>query len=152
MDLLAKANQGSSINLVVTRRPSCVCWLDLCPFGIGRYSLVSGFAWRIRIPWKSIIYGSNHVNNLLEFLGMAINLLLELKYCKRGNQDCSLALGNNAPAVGWLHKGARKAHLMAVRQIARKVLDRDCSIASQHITKGKLNNVADILSFSGSPT
>jgi hypothetical protein len=120
MDLLAKANKGISINLIVTRQPSRVCWSDLCPFGIGGYSLVTGFAWRIRIPGKSIIYGSNHVNNLLEFLGTAINIQLELKYCKRGDQDCILALGDNTLAVGWLHntaklgsgEGACKAHLM----------------------------------------
>jgi hypothetical protein len=92
MDLLAKAKQGISINLIVTRRPSRVCWLDSCPFGIGGNSLVAGFAWRIQIPRKSTIYSSNHVNNLLEFLGMAINILLELKYCKREDQDCILAL------------------------------------------------------------
>jgi hypothetical protein len=50
IELLAKANQGISINLIVTRQPSRVCWSDLCPFGIGGYSLVTGFAWRIRIP------------------------------------------------------------------------------------------------------
>ena len=120
MGLLTNANQGISINLIVTTQPSRVRWSDSCPFGIGGYSLVTGFAWRIRIPQKSIIYGSNRVNNLLEFLGMAINILLEIKDCNRGGQDCILALGDNTSAVGWLHntaklgssEGACKAHLM----------------------------------------
>jgi hypothetical protein len=155
--LLTKANRGISINLIVTRRPSRLCWSDSCPFGIGGYSLVTGFAWRIRIPVDSIIYGSNLVNNLLEFLGMAINILLELKNCKRGEHDCILALGDNTSAVGWLHNtaklgpgdGTRKAHLMVARRLAHEVLDMDCCIASQHI-KGELNLVADLLSFAGS--
>jgi hypothetical protein len=159
MDLLTRANQGISINLIVTRQPSRVCWSDSCPFGIGGYSLVTGFAWRIRIPRISIIYGSNRVNNLLEFLGMAINILLEIKDCKRGDQDCILALGDNTSAVGWLHntaklgpgEGAREAHLMVARKIAHEALDNGCCIASQHI-KGELNNVADLLSFAGSLT
>jgi hypothetical protein len=71
-------NSGISINLIVTRRPSRLCWSDSCPFGIGGYSLLTGFAWRIRIPTGSVIYGLNLVNNLLEFLGVAINILLEL--------------------------------------------------------------------------
>jgi hypothetical protein len=141
MELLAKANQGISINLIVTRQPSRVCWSDSCPFGIGGYSLVTGFAWRIRISQQSIIYGSNLVSNLLEFLGMAINILLELKTCKRGDHDYILALSDNTSAVGWLHntaklgpgEGAPKAHLMVARKIAKQVLDHGCCIASQHI-------------------
>lgn len=43
--LLARANQGISINLLVTRQPDQICWSDACPFGIGGYSL-SGRAWR----------------------------------------------------------------------------------------------------------
>jgi hypothetical protein len=108
------------MNLTVTRRPSCLCWLDSCPFGIVRYSLVTGFAWRIRIPVDSIIYGSNLVNNLLEVLGMAINILLELRTGQRGAHNCILALSDNTSAVGWLHNtaklgpgdGTRKTHLM----------------------------------------
>ncbi len=63
--LLTKANRGISINLIVTRRPSRLCWSDSCPFGIGGYSLGPGLSWRIRIPRNSIIYRSHPVHNLL---------------------------------------------------------------------------------------
>ena len=157
--LLAAAQQGISINLIATRRPSRVLWSDSCPFGVGGYSLVTGFAWRILIPKNSVIYGNNRVKNLLEFLGMAINILLELQDCKAEDQDCILALGDNTSAVGWLHntaklgpgEGAREAHLMVARRIAHEVLEKGCCIASQHI-KGELNNVADLLSFAGGLT
>jgi hypothetical protein len=120
---------------------------------------VTGFAWRIQIPTGSVIYGSNLVNNLLEFLGMAINILLELRSCTRGQNDCILALGDNTSAVGWLHNttklgpgnGSRKAHLMVARHIAHEVLDMDCYITSQH-TKGELNLIAFLLSFGGNLT
>jgi hypothetical protein len=40
---------------------------------------------------------------------------------------------------------------MVARYIAHEVLDMDCCIASQHI-KGKLNLIADLLSFAGNLT
>jgi hypothetical protein len=120
---------------------------------------VTGFAWRIQIPTGSVIYGSNLVNNLLEFLGMAINILLELRSCTRGQNYSILALGDNTSAVGWLHNtaklgpggGSRKAHLMVARHITHKVLGMDCCISSQYI-KGELNLIADLLSFTGNLT
>jgi hypothetical protein len=37
--LLTKASLGISMNLIVARSPSHVCWSDACPFGLGGYSL-----------------------------------------------------------------------------------------------------------------
>jgi hypothetical protein len=42
--LLSKAHTGIPMNLIVSWQPSCLCWSDSCPFGIGGYSLVTGFA------------------------------------------------------------------------------------------------------------
>ena len=33
--ILSRANKGVSMNLIVTRRPSRICWSDACPFGMG---------------------------------------------------------------------------------------------------------------------
>jgi hypothetical protein len=42
--LLAKAHAGISMNLIVTCRPSQICWSDSCPFGLGGFLLRSGRA------------------------------------------------------------------------------------------------------------
>jgi hypothetical protein len=153
--LLKKASIGISINLVVVRRPTCVCWSDACPAGIGGYSL-TGRAWRIRIPSSSILFMHPKVNNLLEFIGMVVNVWLECVDSTAAH-ECILALGDNTSAIGWLfstskfpaNSPAHRAHLVAARQLARVLIDTDHCLASQHL-KGELNTVADLLSFSGS--
>ena len=114
-----------------------------------------GRAWQLRIPVDSVLYGSASINNLLEFLGMAVNVWLE---CMESDaQDCILSIGDNTSAVGWLHKSshfklaAQEAHLMIARRMALLVLDANCCLASQHI-QGDLNTVADLLSFSDEMT
>jgi hypothetical protein len=79
LDFLRSARTGISMNLIVTRQPSRLCFSDSCPYGIGGWN-TRGRAWRIRIPQTSILYGNKKVNNLLEFLGMAINILLEVQF------------------------------------------------------------------------
>ena len=156
---LTKANLGVSINLVTIRKPTRICWSDACPFGIGGYSLVTGRGWRVRIPSDSIIFGHPGINNLLEFLGMIVNVWLECKDCRATPGDpypCILALGDNTSAIGWLHKTAslgrnrpaHTAHLFAARHLATTVLDNDCCLASQHI-RGVHNTVSDLLSYVG---
>jgi hypothetical protein len=124
--LLGRAHRGISINLLTTRKPSRLLWSDSCPFGIGGYSLVIGQAWRIQTPKASIIYGSNRVNNLLEFLGMGIGILLELRDCGEEEQACILSTGDNTSAIGWIFNSARllptepahEAHRLVARTIA----------------------------------
>jgi hypothetical protein len=148
------AHAGVSINLLVTRTPSKVCWSDACPLGIGGYNL-AGRAWRIRIPQSSPLAGHKGINNLLEFVGMAVNIWLS---CLEddGEESCILAIGDNTSALGWLHNTSRldpnwpahAAHLQVARKIASLLMEFRCCLASQHI-KGDLNLVADLLSFSG---
>ena len=156
-ELLRRSNVGISMNLIVTRRPNRLCWSDSCPFGLGGFLLQSGRAWRLRIPKGSILFGSALINNLLEFIGMAVNIWLE---CLESDpNDCILAIGDNTSAVGWLHNSSRlniklaahEAHLLVARHVALLVLNAGCCLASQHI-RGDLNTVADLLSFSGGIT
>ena len=79
---LTKANLGVSINLVTIRNPTRDCWSEACPFGIGGYSLATGKGWRVKVPHDSIIVGHPGINNLLEFLGMIVNVWLECKSCQ----------------------------------------------------------------------
>ena len=145
------------MNLIVTRRPNKLCWSDSCPFGLGGFLLHSGRAWRIRSPKGSILYGNGTINNLLEFIGMAVNIWLE---CLDSDlHDCILSLGDNTSGVGWLHNSSRlnnkwaahEAHLMVARHVALLVLNAGCCPVSQHI-QGELNTVADLLSFAGGIT
>jgi hypothetical protein len=157
LGFLESARKGISMNLIVTRQPSRLCFSDSCPFGIGGWN-IRGRAWRIRIPTSCALYGNNQVNNLLEFLGMAINILLEVKYeptiAADGGFPCILALGDSTSAVGWLHRTSgldhsdptHHAHLMVAREIASVLMTHQCCLASQHI-KGDENLIADLLSF-----
>ena len=143
---LSQAAAGISINLLVTRRPDQIWWSDACPFGIGGYGL-SGKAWRIKIPENSPLHGNKKkVNNLLEFIGMAINFWLACLETDATNHSCILAISDNTSAIGWLHSTSRldptwaahDAHLVVARKVANLLIDHECCIASQHL-KGELN-------------
>ena len=152
--ILARANQGISMNLIASREPDRICWSDACPWGIGGYN-INGRAWRIQIPPTSIVRGHRGVNNLLEFVGMVVNVWLEC-LDKTTDQACILAVGDNTSAIGWLFRTAsldqighaHEAHLFVARTLAQLLLEHECCIASQHI-KGEINIVADLLSFAG---
>jgi hypothetical protein len=60
-------------------------------------------------PSGSSLFGHPGINNLLEFLGMVVNVWLESKSCTNTMGEeyaCILALGDNTSAIGWLHKTA----------------------------------------------
>jgi hypothetical protein len=105
--LLDIARNGILMNLIVTRQPNRLIWLDSRPFGIGGFRLHSGKGWRIQIPTNSILYSSDRINNLLEFTGMAVNVWLECRDAKAHSHLCILALGDNTSAFGWLHISAQ---------------------------------------------
>ena len=154
---LVQARQGISMNQMTIRQPSKICWSDSCPFGIGGF-LLSGRAWRIRIPESSPIYGLDIANNVLEFLGMMVTVWLVLIECDEtgSEQDCILALGDNTSAIGWLFKSGKlpidspyyPAVQLIARKLARLVTGSSHCLASQHI-KGDKNTVSDLLSFAG---
>jgi hypothetical protein len=88
---LSQARAGISMNQMTMRRPSKICWSDSCPFGIGGF-LLSGRAWRIRIPESSPLCGLDIANNVLEFLGMMVTIWLVIVECEESGseQDCVL--------------------------------------------------------------
>jgi len=86
---LSQAKIGISMNQMTIRKPSKICWSDSCPFGIGGF-LLSGRAWRIRIPDSSPIYGLDIANNVLEFLGMMVTIWLALVECAKP-EACKIA-------------------------------------------------------------
>jgi hypothetical protein len=156
-EFLDRAKAGISINLLVFRTPTRIAWSDSCPFGLGGYTL-SGSAWRIKVPHTCAFYGDDSVNNVLEFLGMAVSVLLLLKEAKRDEEPfpCLLVLGDNTSAISWLFKSGRIArssrYYQAVKSIARHVAlavtEGQGQLCSQHIA-GSSNSIADLLSFEG---
>jgi hypothetical protein len=143
------------MNQITIRQPSRLTWSDSCPFGVGGYNL-QGRAWRFPIPSSSPIFGSNLVNNLLEFLGMVIGIWL---ICLEPDNpsECILAIGDNTSAIGWLFKSGwmptDTVTYTAIQMVAHKLgtlMTRSphC-LASQHI-KGATNVVSDLLSYTGS--
>ena len=154
---LDSAHKGLSINLLVVRTPTRIAWSDSCPFGLGGYTL-SGTAWRIKVPRDCPFYGDDTVNNVLEFLGMAISVLLLIEEAQEDNEihPCLLVLGDNTSAISWIFKSGRvarsskyyKAVKMIARHIAHATLSAAVQVCSQHLA-GTTNTVADILSFEG---
>jgi hypothetical protein len=154
---LTQAKMGISMNQITIRQPTKICWSDSCPFGIGGF-LLSGRAWRIRIPDSSPLYGLDIANNVLEFLGMVVTIWLVLIECAEtgSEQDCILALGDNTSAIGWLFKSGKlpsdspyyKAVQIIARKLARLVTGSSHCLAGQHL-KGDKNTVSDLLSFAG---
>jgi hypothetical protein len=152
---LRKAHEGISMNLLTIRNPTRLGWSDSCPFGLGGY-LLSEFAWRIKIPETAIFWGDDTVNNVLEFLGMAVNILLMLLESRDERFPSLLALGGNTSAISWITKSTKivKGTLyhdpvkMIARHVAQKVTESDARLIAQHL-KGKLNWVANMLSFKG---
>jgi len=82
-------------------KPTHLAWSDLCPFGIGGYTL-SGRAWRIQIPKPFPFKGDDEANNVLEFLGMAISILLLIEESQSTKYACLMALGDNTFAISWI--------------------------------------------------
>ena len=157
VEFLDMARKGISINILTVRTPTRLAWSDSCPFGLGGYSLRGG-AWRIRVPNDCPFYGDDTANNVLEFLGMAISVMLLLKEAAEDHEDhpCILVLGDNTSAVAWIFRSGRVAsssnYYPAVKLIARtiaaKALQAGAQVCSQHLA-GVTNIVADLLSFEG---
>ena len=143
------------MNLLTIRHPTHLGWSDSCPFGLGGFTL-RGRAWRIRVPKEATFRGDDTVNNLLEFLGMVITILLLIEEANEERQSCLLGLGDNTSAIGWLFKSGRidpksKYHApikFIARHLTRSIIESNNQLAGQHL-EGEKNDVADLLSFEG---
>jgi hypothetical protein len=137
-----------SLNLIIYRRPSIICWSDACPTGLGGYNHF-GLAWHLQIPEK-ILQRVQNKNNSLEFLASIITVWLTIAQKQAPPNSCFLSLGDNTSAVGWLHKAnidETKNYPLhaAARHYATILINNNCCLYSQHI-KGVTNKVADALS------
>ena len=137
-----KAWQGVSLNAMTIRHPSQLIWSNSCPLGLGELHL-SGWAWHFPAPPESPLFGEDTANDLLKFVAMVANIwLLMLELDSLGAmEECVLALGDSASAIGWLFKSgklpAQSLHFEAVQFAARKLaqltLESSHCLASQHL-------------------
>ena len=67
--MLSRANQGVSFNLIVYRAPTKLHLSDSCPHGLGGFSVLTGRAWRLKLPVDLVGKVSN---DLLEFMAQII--------------------------------------------------------------------------------
>jgi hypothetical protein len=156
-EFLEVARDGMPIDLLTVRTPTHLGWSDSCPFGLGGY-LSDGRAWRLRVPPRVIFYGDDTVNNVLEFLGMAVNVLLMIDAAKEKGEKypCILSLGDNTSAIGWMFKSSKlgpnsiyfKVVKFVARFLTREILKEQAQLTAQHIA-GTKNVIADLLSFDG---
>jgi hypothetical protein len=140
-------SKGRDLKKILTvQTPTRMAWSDSCPFGLGGYSL-QGRAWRLQVPYNCPFYGEDTANNVLEFLGMAVSIMLLLKEAA-DNQDCILVLGDNTAAVSWIFRSGRvsrnsryyRAVKLIARTIASHALQAGAQICSQHLA-GVTNTV-----------
>ena len=155
-DFLKQAHEGISLNGLTLRKPTRWGFSDSCPYGLGGFTH-SGTAWRLKINSTSPIYGVDAANNALEFLGMAITLLLSLRECKQQglSDEVILCLGDNSSACCWLFRASlptKSIYFSAINFIARKIAKEVSAsknfIVSRHL-EGKRNVICDYLSFEG---
>jgi hypothetical protein len=150
--ILAHANRGISLNLLVRRRPQFLGWCDSCPYGLGGL-LSNGRAWRLQVPADCILYGDSTANNALEFLALGITVLLLVLDVPQP-MTCLLAMGDSTSTIGWLFRTSFTAHdspyaetcHFIARSIASAIIASDHCLSSQHVP-GVHNIVPDTLSF-----
>jgi hypothetical protein len=132
--------KSSRTNSYGGRTPTQIAWSDSCPFGIGGYTL-KGCAWRIR-ALSEAFYGDDTVNNVLEFLGMAVSVPLLLEEARRidGEQfPCLLVLGDNTSAISWIFKSGKIARTSRYFGASSRYVRPSCGCKTLRTTPSRSN-------------
>jgi hypothetical protein len=146
--LLARANKGIDINLLVTRKPDWISRTDACEYGLGGYSLTTGRAWRWAIPPELQLRKSI---NFLEFLACVAEVLIAIPSDNIQPSDCLVSVGDNTTALGWIRKSnfadakEQTTHSALARNFATTTVEAGLCQRSQWFP-GVENQVADLLS------
>lgn len=112
-------------DLLTVRTPTHLAWSDSCPYGLGVTSSWAEPGESEYLAQEASFYGADEANNVLELLGMAINILLLLLLLQQTDQitfPCLLALGDNTSAIAWIFKSGKVSrsspYYLAVKMIA----------------------------------
>jgi hypothetical protein len=117
LQLLKKAREGVSMNLLTYREPTIQYQYGACPLGMGRYSMMLGCAWRMEIPDELLFHLSL---NTLKFLVNVICIWLDIVEDRIILEDCLLSQTNSISATGW----PCKSNFDAIGQQAKPLLAR----------------------------
>jgi hypothetical protein len=97
---LASAGAGIDMNTLTFRHPTHVSCVDACEHGISGYSLVTGQAWRFKLPINLCLRTSL---NSLEHLASYIQLAFEVAMTGLLPSSIILTGTDSTTAAGWLH-------------------------------------------------
>jgi len=100
LDILTKASQGISMNLLTYREPKRGYQTDACEYGIGGHNTV-GRGYRWKIPYH--LLGRAHIN-VLEFLGELVGPCIDIIEGTLGQEEYILSMGDSSTAIGWIHR------------------------------------------------
>lgn len=154
--LLGAAFIGISLNGLMLRCLTRITFSDSCPAGVGGFTSAAQ-AWRLKINKECIIHGKTFVNNVLEFLRMAISIWLSINKCYTTGktQELILALGKHQRHLlnqQTSHLRKDNVSYPAAKFIARKIANllavSGNFLDTQHLAGAK-NNVLDLLTFDG---
>ena len=145
--ILAVAKRGINMNNIVFREPTHVYRSDASSHGIGGYNLLTGKAWRFKLP-EDIL--QIITLNTLEFLGCIVTLWIDIVRGNTPPQSCLYSQTDSTSADGWLYKSNfapafAAIQLEAARHLASIVIQADCCLYSQWFP-GTENVVSDVLS------
>jgi hypothetical protein len=134
------------MNNMVFREPTHAYRSDVSSHGLGGYNLLTGDAWRYRLPADILQIVTL---NTLEFLGCIITLWIDIVAGVTPRESCILSQTDSTSAEGWLYKSnfpssTHTIQLQAARHLATIIINADCCLYSQWIA-GAANVVSDLL-------
>lgn len=143
---LTQANNGISINNVISREVTSKSLSDSCEMGIGGYGYDSGIAWRYQLsPIEQVSFDINQK----EYLASAINQMIQLQY-DNSPYPCSNDLTDNTSTAAWMYKSnfdpnSHPINNEIARSNAENLLKHNACCYPQHLP-GASNDIADSLS------
>ena len=143
---LKQANRGFSLNSIVFRIPTSLCFSDACEWGMGGYCMNSGRAWRYEFTKRE---REVFTLNTKEFMASVITEEVNIPH-DPSDHPCMMNIGDSSCTTSWMNKSnfdpeQAPIHNELARRHARTIIDRQASNYSQHIP-GLTNTVADCLS------
>jgi hypothetical protein len=139
---------GVPINNVVFRKPSHVYRSDSSLFGLGGYNIVSGTAWRFKLPIECRLCTTL---NSLEFIAAIISIWVDAIHDNIPTESCLLSQTDSTSCAGWLRKSnfcdseSEVVQLKTAKQLAMIVMKTESCLYSQWFA-GSDNSVADACS------
>jgi hypothetical protein len=147
-NFLLYANNGVSLNIIAYPKTTHIYRSDASEFGLGGYSVISGYAWHREIPSELRLHTSI---NSLEFIACVISIWVDLLRGSIQKEYCILSQTDNTTAAGWLKKSNFSEEndefiqLTTARHLANLLIDSGSCIYSQWFS-GESKSISDSLS------